>query len=234
MTEETLFNKEPDPAPAAPAAPVTPAPEGNPLDKLLAQIVTEDGKPKYRSAEDALAALQASQDHIKRLEAENADFRTNAVKSQTTQEILDALKERGGEPAPAVNLSKEVTDIVLQTLSANDKAKAMKVNTAIVIDAATKLYGDKVEAVFYGKAKELGFDRAGINELSANNPQAVLRLLGLEAAKPATTQAPGVRTDGFQHNEQPAKSAMNFSSSKDLTAAWQESKARTNKRLGIQ
>ena len=58
----------------------------------LADIKNAQGTPKYSSVSDALVALKSTQEHIKTLETENAEYRTNATSTTKIQEMIEGLK----------------------------------------------------------------------------------------------------------------------------------------------
>lgn len=230
MTESIFDTPETTPA----TTEVTPEaqPQVAPEDQLLKSIVNEQGAPKYQSVADALKALANAQEHIKRIEQENASLREATIKAKTVDSILEAIKPQEAAQAPQKTEAIDINATVEQILLRREQEAVQKENLNLVIASATKAYGEKVSEIFYGKAQELGFDLEAINTLASKNPKAVLKLLGLDAA-PTTTPTPlGLRTDGFANPEPtPRKSAMEHGSSADLVARWREAGEKVKKQL---
>jgi hypothetical protein len=230
MTESIFATPEAAPA-TTEAAPVA-QPQVAPEDQLLKAIVNEQGAPKYQSVADALKALANSQEHIKRIEQENASLREKTIKAETMESILAAIKPQEVAPAPQKTEAIDINATVEQILLKREQEAKQTENLNLVIASAKKAYGEKVSEVFYSKAAELGFSLEAINSLSSTNPKAVLKLLGLDAAPSAAPTPLGIRTDGFEHAAPTqTKSAMAHGSSADLVAKWREAGEKVKKQL---
>ena len=97
---DTLFAEPTSTAPAAPAdtaasAPATPAIS---IPVEAANLIGE-GK-KYRTVEDALAALPHAQTHIATLEQENSEFKEKLMSNDKLDQVLDRLNAPAPTPAP--------------------------------------------------------------------------------------------------------------------------------------
>ncbi len=212
-----------DVAPATTETAPAVQPQVAPEDQLLQAIVNEQGTPKYQSVADALKALANSQEHIKRIEQENASLREATIKAKTVESILEAIKPQEAAPAPQKTETVDISATVEQILQRREQEAKQTENLNLVIASATKAYGDKVSEVFYSKAAELGLSQTAINTLASTNPKAVLKLLGLDAVTNTAPKPLGLRTDGFEHTPPtPRKSAMEHGSSADLVARWRE------------
>lgn len=184
------------------------------LATLLGNIKNERGEPKYKSVQDALKALQHSQEFIpslkqskEELEAELQKVRAQAAKVDTLEQTIIELTQRVGNVSNTSDkglTEEQIAELVNKTLSHNQQQSLQKQNLDTVAAKAKEIYGDKAEQVFYDKAKELGMSNAEFNALAARTPAAVLRLIGADSDTKLRSVNSGVNTDGFQ----PAKDSM--------------------------
>lgn len=232
--KEDLFEAD-QPQIESPSESPTPAAS----DQLLASIVNDEGLPKYSSVEDALKALQSAQEHIKRIEGENADYREKVTKATTMEDILKALKPGEAAPAPAAIAPKnteelDIESVVIKALEDREAKQVQQTNTQTVVTKIKELYGEKASEIFYQKAEALGIGKADINALAQKSPAAVFRLLGIEA-KQSTPTVSGIRSEALttQTSERPTHRAMAHGSSAALVSAWKQTQEKVNKRLGL-
>ena len=184
------------------------------LGTLLSGIKNERGEQKYKSVEDALKALNHSQNFIPQLQgqleakeaallaAQSKDAEIAALQetvAKLTQKITEATNTQG-QPVD----EDAIAEIVGRQLQREQAAKKQQDNLGIVTGALGKQFGDKAADVFYGKAQELGMTREQINELAASSPQAVLTMFGVNGGaslKKANNPPYGsVNTAGFSGN----------------------------------
>lgn len=173
----------------------TPKNEAAPKERVdvwveqLASITREDGSPKYETVEDALKALKASQEHIARIEADNAQLASKAQENITLQDTIKRLSGNmnndekpvlktpadGGQSDEAA--AELVKKILNQTLTERDQVTTAVNNVKQVQEALIAKYGmEKAREVIASKAKELGTTSDQLKNLSASNPKLVLEL----------------------------------------------------------
>ncbi len=190
----------------------TAAPQNdNSFTDLLGNIKNEKGEVKYRDLPTALDALKHSQEYIPQLKTENETLKqelerlrkeTDRIKAlEETLERLSSNNNNQSQAAPVID-EKSVADLVTRTLSAREREAVLASNTKTVVSAMQNSLGADAEKVFYEKAAELGMTRDQINKMSAESPQVVLKLFGLEG-KQQTQKAPvattgGQNTSGYQ------------------------------------
>ncbi len=220
---------------------VTPQPQAPAADQLLASLVNEQGKQKYSSVDDALKALINSQNHIKTLEQENQQLREVSTKAKTMEELLEAIKPKDvvapvvPNPTPTNSAVPDVSSEVEKVLARLEAKKTAEANTGAVVNKLKELHGDKAGDYFYAEASKLGFDKASINDLAAKNPNAVFKLLGIDSVKTQTPSPAGVRAEALNvPSTTPTKSPMAHNTSDELLSNWEKSKAKTNKKLGLE
>lgn len=207
--QNSIFN---DPNAAPPQNQNPPGNGGTPQDDdlatLLSGIKNERGEPKYKSVQDALKALQHSQEYIptlkqtkEELEQKLAEAMTEVAKVKTLEQTVAELAQRitNAPTNTAVVPVDEgkIAELVNRTLTQAQQATLQRTNLQSVVAAVKTVYGDKAEEVFYNKANELGMSRDEFNAMAARSPKAVLSLIGVGENK-STTTAQGVNTVGFQ------------------------------------
>lgn len=179
------------------------------LATLLGAIRNERGEPKYKSVQDALKALQHSQEYIPtlkqtkdELEAQLQAVSAKAAKVDALEAVVQELTQKMNTAAPTstAGMSEEqVAELVNRTLSRTQQEAVQRTNTQSVVEALKKNFGDKAEEVFYNKAKELGMSVAEFNAMAAKTPKAVIELVGgRTTVDPVHSNISTVNTAGFQ------------------------------------
>ena len=217
------------------------APEST--DTYLGLILNEQGEQKYATAEEALKGTVHAQAHIGKLESELKELREQSNKDVSMEKILEALnnKPKEGEPKQQVAgmTAEDVASQVEQLLDKRSTETTRKDNITTVVGAFKQLYGDKASEIMYGKAQDLGFNQDEINSMIATNPNATLKILGVDKAKVVSSDP---ITDGGGHgvslsDGKPTatpESIMGATNSRELTDSWKKSQEATNKRLGVE
>lgn len=211
MTTENIFGST-NQIPTDP----TPPQNTDPLAALanqLSQIKNENGEQKYKTLDDALKALQHSQQHIPQLnktlaekEAELAQAKAEAARvtelEKTVQQLLNPSKPpEQVTPVQAGLTPDQIAELVNKTLTAKQVEEKASANISSVVNAAKQHFGDKADELFYGKAATLGMSKEAINSLAATSPAAVLELLGIKQGTVPNKSSSGFNTDGFTPNK---------------------------------
>lgn len=229
----------------------TPTPSSSPIvDKLMA-IKNEKGEQKYKSVEDALDALAASQQFIPTLLAEKKAVQdaldaTNAelAKRDTLEDFVQKLKPTAtpqppsATPNPDAGMSEEkIVQLLESALTGREQAAQAQRNLDTVVNSLQEKHGDKAVEFIKQKATELNTTPAALKELAKSNPTMALTLLGGAVTKPNASPSQPSLTG----NPAPASSpqlatglAKGGYSNKELAEAFRASKAETNKRLGLE
>lgn len=167
------------------------AQDQTPAEKPLSYI--GEGK-KYGTVEELDSAYAHANDHIGKIEQENAELRERmeALSNQgdAVEKVLQALKgepvqEPADDPAPVHQPAKEddLTDVVRNLLQQERAQTQAESNQASVQKALVDKYGEKAGEVYAAKGEALGIS---LDDLSAKSPQAVLELFGTaQQAQPA-------------------------------------------------
>lgn len=164
------------------------------LNDLLAGIKREDGTQKYSSPEDALKALQASQEHIKRLEAEKRALEDSRNKTAIEQ-LLETMKPQPAPAAPKVETPPAVAGLtpedVVKLLEQRDAARAAQANLGTFSSQLEAKFGAKAGEHLQKRAQELGLPVEYIANIAKASPKAAMDLIGGAAPSPAPSKAPG-------------------------------------------
>lgn len=213
------------------------------LVTMLAAIRNENGEPKYRTVEDALKALQHSQtfiptlqQEVKAAKEEAERLRAEAAKitqlEATVQELLQG-KNQSEKATPQTIDEASIADIVQKTLTKAQTDAVRQANLSTVVKTLQEKFGAEVEAKFYGKAQELGFSKAEINDLAAKSPAAVFQIFGItDGGKPTQSalNQSTVNTSGLNPNPDSkikanTKSLMLGATSEDIREEHRNAKA---------
>ncbi len=191
------------------------------VPEFLAEYVGDD--KKYKSVEDALQSVPNAQAHIDKLEQELAELRGNnrnmeQLESDIEKKLLERMAEatpskpdvpavepqQYADPAPVI----EVDDVATKVKSMLDQEQTEKLQMQqqkSVVQAAIGAWGSDAERTLYSKAKEFGMSPQEIDAMSATNPKAALKILGIESVKPVSNYTGALNTQAPQHNSQLVK-----------------------------
>lgn len=201
-------------------------------DQLLTHLKREDGTPRYNSTADAIRASIAAQEHIAKLERENAEFRAKQAESAVVEDILSKIngsKEEAPQEQPheesASHTEVDLTMIdsrVEELLSAREQEALIKRNRDTFVALAQESFGENASEQVYGKlAEKFGMSKEEVNSDIEKNPAKVIALLGLQQT-PANRQqkSPSVDPSALK-GEQPKKGrAMQATTSAELVQEW--------------
>lgn len=172
---------------------------------LLGSIKNEKGEQKYKTLEDAMKALQHSQNYIPELtsklsqqEQELKDARAEASRiAELERSVLALTQPNNGNAATTANSSvseEAIAEIVTRTLTRAQQADIQKKNVSDVVSAMQSKFGAEAEKVFYTKAQELGMTVQEFNAMAARTPKAVLELIGVKPTAQPSQGQPGSST----------------------------------------
>lgn len=218
----------------------TPTPNGNvdpPKPPVIPDHLKEligEGK-KYASVEKALESLPHAQQHISKIEQENAELRQKMQEALAIEEVYKKLTESMNAPPQATPAGKvldeaSIADLLEKKLSEREREKEAKANVDRVKQALTGKYGDKAKEVYEAKAKELGLGMDFLNEVVRRSPRAAEELFGIKPKDNAAPTRGSVNTDMLNNNPRPpAKPTLGPLSGGDLMSAWKRAKESVNK-----
>jgi hypothetical protein len=228
---ETLFA---EPTPTAPAAPADPAPAATaPTISIPAEAAGLIGEGrKYRTVEDALAALPHAQSHIAILEQENHEFKEKLLYNDKLDQVLDKLNTPAPQPveptaAPVDGISREeLSMLVQQEIAQRETVNLEQANLSTVESKLREAYGEDVATVFNTKASEVGMSPAQLTALAKVAPEAVITLVG--GHNKSTTASPQPTGEGLNLDtvgsigdpEPPRGSVMFGASTQEAVAEW--------------
>lgn len=148
-----------------------------------------EGK-KYANQEEADKAIGFKEEHITRIEQENAELRDKVQKSATLDDVLDSIQNQrtvedqssqtDGNDHQNTDIDALVARALDEKLVQHDTQKKAEANSQLVVDTLTKQYGEKAGEMYDMKAQELGVN---LDDLAATSPKAVLEFFK-EAPRP--------------------------------------------------
>ena len=249
MSDPTIFDDGTNqPTPVV----TTPVSQSNPfVDKLMA-IRNEKGEAKYKSVEDALDALAASQQFIETLKTEKKTVQeqldaasAELAKRATLEDFVNKLKPTAAPATPSATpstdagLSEErVAQLLENTLQKREREAAEQRNLDGVVGKLSEQHGDKAVEFIKQRATELNTTPAALKELAKANPTMALTLLGAGSVKtnvsPSQPSLNGVPKTLSADDKPKVGLARGGYSNKELAEHFQRSKVQTNKRLGLE
>jgi hypothetical protein len=184
-----------------------------PSASVLDELVGE-GK-KFDSVEALAKGKMASDDHIARIEQENADLKAKleTAGGTTIEEIQARLQQlaetkqegsKGEQTMSSDDLEQTIRDVITTVTDADTKASNRAKGNALVLSAVDG-DADAARALVAERSARLGMSPAKLAELSEQSPDAFAELMQLKDSGPAPSQTtsvlPGQRTDALEQNQ---------------------------------
>jgi hypothetical protein len=209
------------------------------------QLTFKVGERDY-DVQSAATKIEASDEHIKKIEAENAAYREELEKAKlelaSATKLEEALQKLQTPATPQENLSgasqalsedqigeiaaKQLQDVLARQDA--EKAKEAAQAQAIATFNETKSalegqYGDKLDEVMNDKAKEMGVSISHLIELASAPATAKLLLDSMKVQRVDTSKHPSgsFNTTSFQGRQAPSNEGWHRGSSKDIMAELQ-------------
>lgn len=222
--QASIFNQEPQEEDQTTATPEVEnkdtEPKENPYVDMLQLIVDDEGKPKYSSVEDGLKALAHAQQHISKLEQENASFRQKVENTDTVNDLLKAKESAKDTVSP-----EKISELVEKALANVESKRVQKANANEVSSLLKSEFGEEAEEKYVEKAAAAGLTVEQMDSLVFNSPTAAKRLLGLDD-KPSKAVSKSTSTINTEANvrqpsqEQSPKTVMFAATQNELINAW--------------
>jgi hypothetical protein len=209
----------------------TTAPEGAFADLLSG--IKEGDRQKYTSVEDALKSITPAQEHINRLEAENAELKRKAEEAKTIEELMSKLESetKVDQPVGQTFDESKVAALIEAQLERKQQESVSRQNTEAVMKAFQERYGEKASEAYNQMAQEAGLTSDMLKNLAATSPKVVLKLAGFDSkpSMPGKTEST-VRTEGFGASKvlPSAQVKMVGSDTNQLVNAWRATEAIVN------
>lgn len=170
-----------------------------------------EGK-KYGTTEEADKAIAFKEDHIEKIEAENALLRDAQQKAATLDEVLQSIKQSSTNEQTSHQTSDEgnqqtpdidalVAAAVQSNLQATTQSNTEQSNSQVVFDSLLAQYGNRASEVYAMKSAELGLD---LDDLSKVSPKAVLEFF---KEAPAPSQGSGYQSGTYNTANLTSKSS---------------------------
>lgn len=248
MTDQSVFT---DQAPATqPPAVQQQQAAPSAYEDLLKGIKNEHGLPKYATLDEALKALQHSQEYIPQVKSqltqkdeELAQLRAKLEQQASLEDVVSRLTKpnqsepKDDHPQGSGLDESAVMRLVQQQLENNRAQQSAYQNQQQVENALKAKYGDKTVDVIKQRAAELGLTPQALGELSSKSPQAVLALFNTQGSSGPKPTTSSVNTSGFSSPqptlERPSKSLLTGASSRDQAAYMAKIREEVYRKNGI-
>lgn len=221
-------------------------------DQLMA-ITNEDGKPKYKSIDEALNALKHSQTFIPELKNDLDSYKEQVRKLQeelnqreSVEDVVKRLTSRQQEADPAKQDDKpKVSGLDEQTakqlfeqlLTEKEQTRKVASNQETVNSALYEMFGDKTQEQVKKKAEELGTSPKELGELASQNPNLVLALFKTPQNKGTKPTTNSINMHNYNSDsdelKRPERSLLSGSTSKDQRDYMRQVKEAVYRKHGI-
>ena len=234
MADQTIFNdtKEPPETTVTETNETTVSTQPAATDDFsatLGGIVDANGNQKFSTVNDALNSINYANKHISTIEAENAQLKEDATKAQANEDLVAQIQQANKVQTSTDNgVSMEaIAKVVQSQITANDKQHVISNNQSSVAAQLTSKFGDKAEAMYLEKGKELGLGPQTLNEIAGTSPEAVLAWFGETTVKtnPETLKSTVTSTGAPTQPVVEKKSVMGMTSDTQLRNEWDRIKA---------
>ena len=237
MSDEFMGSTNPSAETSQPATEATKVSAETKSDysEFLEAITNSEGKPKYKSVPDALLGAAKAQEHIARLEQENASLRGVAQKVDTLEQVLARLETGKGSDNSLAPKVEDQEKLVLSVLERREAANREEGNRKTVLNALKEKFGDKTNDALTQKANDLGMSVADLGALAARSPKAVLEYFKVESKGTPNVQGT-VNTEALRPVQGEVKAPDNImwgAKTSEVVDFWKQIKADVNKTLGV-
>lgn len=237
MSDEFMGSTNPSAETSQPATEATKvsAETKSEYSEFLEAITNSEGKPKYKSVPDALLGAAKAQEHIARLEQENASLRGVAQKVDTLEQVLARLETGKGSDNSLAPKVEDQEKLVLSVLERREAANREEGNRKTVLSALKEKFGDKTNDALAQKANDLGMSVADLGALAALSPKAVLEYFKVESKGTPNVQGT-VNTEALRPVQGEVKAPDNImwgAKTSEVVDFWKQIKADVNKTLGV-
>lgn len=146
-----------------------------------------------------------SDQFIETLKRENEELRQKAAQGLSVKELLEEIKRTNtnGQEPPQTNQqgnnppnnAADIAQLVKDTISQNTNEQREAQNKAAVVNKLNETWGQNTGPELVKKANELGVSVKRLEEIGKESPQALFRMLGLDAVRqvPGSTTVPTSR-----------------------------------------
>ena len=212
MSDQTVFDNKTD----VENNNTTP-PSNDQYMSLLGEIKNEKGEQKYKTIEEALKALQHSQEYIpslhKKLDSlqeEKNSLEKNYDRVLGIEEKLNLLLNRDNTDDNSVDKNvddsnqdksfdiDQIENIIERRLLQREQRTKEENNIKKVSDTLATLYQKDAYKVISDKATELGMSVDDIKTLAAKSPNAVFKMLGLKENNSAINVTSSYRSESLK------------------------------------
>lgn len=202
----------------------------NPLDALtkgaedksvLDQVVEAKGNESFKDPEVLAKSVLNADNHIKNLERQLAELRSDLDNRMTAEDALKALDAKADEIANASRKREElaaeqeptttgvnpdqVEAIVSEALQKRTQKQVEDANLSQTNSYLVEAYGDEAANEVRKRAAELGYEATKMLDIARENPNAFMALMGQTPVKSTNnlnTSEVNTSVNSFQNNQE--------------------------------
>lgn len=151
------------------------------------------GEREY-TPDTAVKKIQAADEHIARIEAENAELREKLTKAASVEDVLNTIRNQPSMDSTQQTAGSSEDDIkrmVEQQVLNLETTRTAEGNVRQADAQMKELYGEKAASVLQTKASQLGLDVNSLQDIAAKSPSAFMQLVADKASTPSPAPSTG-------------------------------------------
>ena len=223
-TQETFAGNATDPQ-ATPEAQASAATLATQSDQDQVALVV--GERAFRTLDDVKTKITNADEHIARIEKENADMRQDYENLKAELENRKTVEETLKTKEGTVLSEDKIAELVEAKINASSQQAAVQENIKLCMDSAKARLGEEFIGDITKTANELGISMHDVDKMAGSNPRLFERTFLSNTAPTTpvpTSQRSTVRTQNF--NEAPpsdplAKPVMQMTQKERVNAVMQ-------------
>lgn len=163
-----------------------------PTESFIEKVVAAKGET-FKDPEAIAKGYLASQEHILKLEAENAQLKESSTKNDYMKEVLDRIDAGKSKPTSEEPVSEntgegtadnqgvttdQIKDLITATLTQQEAERTASGNLAKTKELMQDAFGTEASKVLLQKQAELGMSKERLDQLASESPTAFMQLMG--------------------------------------------------------
>lgn len=146
--------------------------------------------------EAARKKIESADEHIRRIEEENAKMRDELNKAKTLEDVIAAMKPNttSEEPKTPATNTEDVASLVERMLVETRRKEKAAANLEVADKEMKKIYGEKAKDMVIAKAEELGLGIKTITDIAAQSPAAFMQLFKSQQSESVESSNKGTQS----------------------------------------
>ena len=202
--------------------------EGTPqtLPEFMAKVVEAKGE-KWKDPNEVAKGYLSAQEHIARIEEENAALRKDADKAEFMEEVLAKIGTQTQPSSGETNQSQstgtetsgrpsevsveQIKSLVTAAITEEEQKRTTTQNLQLVDTKLTEMFGTEAQARVEAKREQLGMSKERLAEIAQESPTAFFALIGEAPSKDTNSVATStVNTSADSFNRDQGKRTWKY------------------------